>query len=54
MNELREKIFAWILKRQVAREVIMPQWNDVRSIQAARDMPLLNMCGFLTLFIKSD
>lgn len=32
MNELREKIFAWILKRQVAREVIMPQWNDVRRV----------------------
>ena len=32
MNKLREKIFAWILKRQVAREVIMPQWNNVRRV----------------------
>ena len=32
MNELREKIFAWILKRQVAREVIMSQWKDVRRV----------------------
>ena len=32
MNKLREKIFAWILKRQAARKVIMPQWNKVRSV----------------------
>ena len=32
MNKLREKIFAWILKRQVARTVIMPQWDKVRSV----------------------
>jgi hypothetical protein len=32
MNKLREKIFAWILKRQAARTVIMPQWDKVRSV----------------------
>jgi hypothetical protein len=32
MNKLRERIFAWLLKRQVARKVIMPQWNKVRSV----------------------
>lgn len=32
MNELREKIFAWMLKRQAARQVIMPQWDTVRSV----------------------
>jgi pyridoxine 5'-phosphate synthase PdxJ len=32
MNELREKIFAWMLKRQAARQVIMPQWDAVRSV----------------------
>ena len=32
MNELREKIFAWILKRQLARKVVMPQWNEIRRV----------------------
>ena len=32
LETLREKIFAWILKRQAARTVIMPQWNKVRSV----------------------
>jgi pyridoxine 5'-phosphate synthase PdxJ len=32
MNKLREKIFAWILKRQPARTIIMPQWDKVRSV----------------------
>jgi hypothetical protein len=32
MNKLREKIFAWILKRQAARKVIIPQWKNVRSV----------------------
>ena len=32
LETLREKIFAWILKRQTARTVIMPQWNKVRSV----------------------
>lgn len=32
MNKLREKIFAWILKRQHARRVVVPQWNNVRTV----------------------
>ena len=32
MNELREKIFAWILKRQPARKIVMPQWNEIRRV----------------------
>ena len=32
MNKLREKIFAWILKRQPARRVVVPQWNNVRTV----------------------
>lgn len=32
MNKLREKIFAWILKRQPARRVVVPQWNNVRIV----------------------
>lgn len=32
IDKLREKIFAWILKRQAARTVIMPQWKKVRSV----------------------
>ena len=32
MNKLREKIFAWILKRQSARRVVVPQWNNVRTV----------------------
>lgn len=32
MNTLRKKIFAWILKRQATRKVIMPQWDKVRSV----------------------
>ena len=32
MNKLREKIFAWILKRQATRRVVMPQWDKVRSV----------------------
>ena len=32
MNKLREKIFAWILKRQATRRVVMPQWDTVRTV----------------------
>ena len=32
MEKLRETIFAWILKRQATRKVVMPQWNAVRSV----------------------
>jgi pyridoxine 5'-phosphate synthase PdxJ len=32
IEKLREQIFAWILKRQAARKVVMPQWNAVRSV----------------------
>lgn len=32
MNELREKIFAWILKRQATRRVVMPQWDTLRTV----------------------
>ena len=32
MNKLRERIFAWILKRQASRRVVMPQWNTARTV----------------------
>ena len=32
MNKLREKIFAWILKRQATRRVVMPQWETLRTV----------------------
>lgn len=32
MNKLRENIFVWILKRQIKRKVVMPQWEKIRSI----------------------
>ena len=32
MNKLREKIFDWILKRQAARTVHIPNWKQVRSV----------------------
>ena len=32
MNKLREKIFAWILKRQATRRVLMPQWDTLRTV----------------------
>ncbi len=32
MNKLREKIFAWLQKRQAARQIIMPQWGHIRSV----------------------
>ena len=32
MNKLREKIFAWILKRQETRRVVMPQWDTLRTV----------------------
>ena len=32
MNKLREKIFAWILKRQATRRVVMPQWDTLRTV----------------------
>ena len=32
MNKLKDKIFAWILKRQAARTVIMPQWEKARIV----------------------
>ena len=32
MNKLREKIFAWVLKRQATRRVVMPQWDTLRTV----------------------
>ena len=32
MNKLRERIFAWILKRQATRRVVMPQWDTLRTV----------------------
>ena len=32
MNKLREKIFAWLQKRQAARQIVMPQWDHIRSV----------------------
>lgn len=32
IEKLRKKIFAWILKRQAARKVVLPQWSAVRSV----------------------
>ena len=32
MNKLREKIFAWILKRQANRRVVMIKWDTVRTV----------------------
>ena len=32
MNKLREKIFAWVLKRQATRQVVMPQWDTLRTV----------------------
>lgn len=32
MNKLREEIFAWLQKRQAARQVVMPQWDHIRSV----------------------
>lgn len=32
INILREKLFAWILKRQATRKVVMPDWAKVRSV----------------------
>jgi hypothetical protein len=32
IDKLREKIFAWIWKRQATRNVVMRQWDDVRSV----------------------
>ena len=32
MNNLREKIFEWFLKRQATRTVHIPNWKQVRSV----------------------
>ncbi len=32
MNKLREKLFEFILRRQAARKVVMPNWKNVRSV----------------------
>lgn len=32
IDKIRETIFAWTLKRQANRKVIMPKWEDVRSV----------------------
>jgi hypothetical protein len=32
MDKLKEKIFDFILKRQAARKVSMPRWEDVRTV----------------------
>ena len=32
MNKLREKIFAWLQKRPAARQIVMPQWDHIRSV----------------------
>ena len=52
MNELREKIFAWILKRQPARKVVMPQWNEIRRVAVL--YPNNNIQHIIKLIEKSD
>lgn len=32
MNKLREKIFAWILGRQPEHQIVMPNWDSIRSV----------------------
>ena len=32
IEKIREKVFAWILKRQATRKVAMPHWRDVRTV----------------------
>lgn len=32
MNKLREKIFAWYIKRQVTRQITIPNWDKVRNV----------------------
>lgn len=32
MDNLREKIFAWFIRRQAPREVALPQWDNIRSV----------------------
>ena len=32
INTIREGIFAWTLKHQATRTVVMPTWDEVRSI----------------------
>ena len=32
IERLREKIFAWTLQRQPARQVVMYPWRDIRSV----------------------
>ncbi len=32
IDQLREKIFAWTLKRQAARQVVMYPWHAIRSV----------------------
>ena len=32
IEKLRERIFAWLLKRQASRKVTIPQWDKVRSV----------------------
>ena len=32
MEKLKERIFNFILKRQTARKVSMPRWQDVRTV----------------------
>ena len=47
MNKLREKIFAWILKRQPVRRVVVPQWNNVRTVGTCMNiLQCRNPAGF--------
>ena len=32
IDKLREKLFAWFLRRQAVRHVVMPCWDKVRSV----------------------
>lgn len=32
INKLREKIFVWQLKRQTPRDILLPNWDKVRTV----------------------
>jgi len=48
IEQLREKIFAWISKRQPARQVVMYPWREIRSVVILHEgMPVNHIAALL-------
>lgn len=52
LNQLREKLFAWTLKRQAPRAIHLPKWDKVRTVALLYPTP--NVENIVRLIQEAD